>query len=417
MIPNFIFRCFIYLVLFGFSNVQAAKDSDIIDIRGKIYARLSLAIIIDEKATIPAIISQFLKRNLEWSGIFDLHKHQETADTILFLFHEGKQIIAEYRFQEGNLLYEGKLQLIKNQEKQEDEVVRFIEEITMVLTGKKGILGSAILYSEKTHLEPNRIIIVDLHGRKRKVLIEDENYNFLPVWTPKGDGFVFTSTGSSGTKISAYDFVTKEIKTIAAYEGISSGGTWGPDQEKLIVSISNQGNPDLYVITHSGKILRKLTIRSSIDTSASWSPDGKTVLFISNRSGPPQIYQLDMETNEIFRMTFDGNYNTDPRWSKDGANILYAGIIQSKFQIFLMDRDGEHIRQLTYEKISSEQPNWSPDGRQIIFTTKVGYDPKLYLMTSDGAYKRRLTRTGKGVVESTPSWSNRFNWDLLDEVR
>lgn len=390
-------------------------ESEIIDIRGAIYGRLILALVWNQQQVLPDNLKAEIDKNLLWSGLFDLIPDSEQADLLMQFEDSENELIVKVKTQEGLELFSNRLKLLDNPVAQEKEVIRFVEEITLNMTGKPGILGTAILYSEKREEGSRELVITDTHAKKKQILVQNNRFNILPKWTPDADGFLFTSTSSDGTIISRYRFSNRETNVIARYQGISSGGTWGPNKKELVITISTRGNPDLYKINLKGKIMKRLTRRSAIDTAPSWSPNGRDLLFVSNRSGSAQVYLMELKKRNVFRMTFEGSYNTDPKWSRDGAYILYAGRVNGEFQIFLMDRNGEHVRQLTNDPSGSEQPDWSPDGRQIIFTSFVKGDQKIFIMTTDGKYRRRLTDSGPGIQEANPTWSGRFDWNQLKD--
>jgi len=405
------------LIFFPVSSLLSLEQQPvIIDIRGAIYVRLDVFLKpeknITRKAPLLKYFIQALGTNLRWSGLFNVHKQEDLADVNIELQKIANNIVqANVLTQSGVNLFSKKIHLSDDPQENEEKLIEFINELSIRLTGEKSILGTAIVYAEQTSTSEKNLILVNTHGKKRNVIIQDGSYNLLPRWTPDGEGIVYTTTGVNGTRIMEFDFETQKKRVISHRKGISSGGSWGPDKNELIITISMKGNPDLYRINRDGQIIKRITNRSSIDTAPSWSPDGKAVLFVSNRSGTVQVYQMLIESGDIFRMSFEGNYNTDPRWSKDGAYIVYAGMVNRVFQVFLMDRDGEHSRQLTQSIASSEQPEWSPDGRQLVFTSEVNGDQKIFIMTTDGAYKRRLTRSGKGVKETNPAWSRNFKWE------
>lgn len=419
-IPYPIFLCLIFFgqfapLLFAEETAKFNREPVIIDIRGAIYARLDLFLEsgnnFNPKKPLSRTFLKLLEKNLRWSGLFNVHDRVDMADVRIQLSSEtSTRIRADILTPENVNLFSSQIVLFENKRLMEEEILRFINELSLQLTGERTVLGTAIIYSEQVDSKEKYLVLANTHGYKRRILIQDGNYNLLPRWTPDGKGIVYTSTGWEGTGIYEFDLLDKEKKIISQRKGISSGGTWGPNKKELIITISKKGNADLYRVDRKGTILERLTYRSSIETTPSWSPDGKSLLFVSNRSGSVQVYQKDLEAKETVRMTFEGNYNTDPRWSKDGAYIAYAGMVYGKFQVFLMDRDGEHVRQLTNNRASSEQPEWSPDGRQFIYTSEVNGDQKIFIMTTDGAYKRRLTNTGKGIKESNPTWTRYYQW-------
>lgn len=397
--------------LFILPQALAAPEPEIIDIRGALYARLNLHISTSSQL-IPKKVLPLLQKNLLWSGLFDLKKRKSNADLILSLRPVGKGLSGYLITQDSQVLFNATLKLSANQAKLESHIVDFVDQIVFALTGQKSLLGSAFLYSEKTKLG-NRILLVDMHHRFRKVLVQDLNYNILPRWAPDGKSFLYTANGQKGNHIMRYDFATGAITPVAKYKGISSGGSWDKSAQQIVVTISKNGNPDLYVVNLKGKILRQLTRRSSIETSAHWSPNGKNILFASNRSGGVQVYKTDLTTKSVSRLTFEGNYNSEPQWNLDGTYIVYSGRVNGVLQIFLMNRNGEFNRQLTKGYTSADHPSWSPDGRQIVFTKEFNGVKKISILTSDGQYERRLNKFNKNVNEITPSWTNNFDWSWI----
>lgn len=416
------YKFFFIIIIFP---VLASARPEFIDIGGAVYSRLKLSIenLTTENTNKINRISNQLEKNLLYSGFFDLTEAIDESDIRILISIKKKNLLQIAIFtQQGVELYSSNKKI--SEINKDDVISKLAEEITFKLTGEKGVKNTAIVFSEQKNYKSKDLVITDAHGRNHKTILHNSNYNMLPRWSPDGDAVIFTSTGDKGNSVNMISFKKSpcQIRTVANFTGLNTGGTWGIKKDEVIVTISKKGNPDIYRIrlpelnnsscTKSGKVLERLTRRSSIDTVPSWSPDGKYLLFVSNRSGSIQIYQKDLETGDTFRMTFEGKYNTDPRWSRDSKKIAYASKVKGTFQIFTMNSYGEEIKQLTSGNESSEQPAWSPDGRQIVFTKTVKGVPKIFTMTADGLYQRRLTKSPPKVREGNPAWTGNYKWDL-----
>lgn len=428
-----ILKIFVISFLFG-GTVFGQEENNYIDIKGSLYQRIKVypewegTAIYNTRAVLAT-----LRKNLQWSGVFDLKKKKKDASLKFIIAKKttlsnlgadkvdyGVQdsIVVKIFTKEDELLWQSSFKNSRQKEILENNIIDFVQSVIYKISRKKGILATAIIYSEQKGIQPKRIIITDTHHRSKKIIISNLEYNILPRWTPNEKGFIYTASSFRGTRILFLDLKKKQMRVlISSNDGISTGGSWNKKNGDLIATVSKNGNADIYLfanpISGEGNIKQRLTNFSSIDTSPSLSPNGKTLLFVSNRSGTVQIYASNLKTGVQKRLSFMGKYNTDPKWSNDGNYIVYAGLKNGVFQIFLMNPNGEVLRQLSFGKKSSEEPSWSPDDRLIVFSSKVSGEAKLYVMTIDGEYVRRLTQSGKGIKEINPDWAANFQWKYL----
>jgi len=403
-----------YLANISPQNLFAFDESEIIDITGLNFGTLKLAIHIDTPPQTDIFvreqINSLFKKNLQWSGLFDFGESFDNIDLQLNIrYQPEKDIQARIVTQDNNLLYTG-IKTIQKDNNYPIAIKELVDEIIFQLTGKKSILGSAIVYARKKRNGKYQIVLTDLFNSRSKVLINDGRINILPRWSPDGSSLLYTSLDSSGSRLFQF-FTDKEIVVpiLSMYNKIS-GGTWLSNNSEIVITLAKKGNSDLYKMNLSGTKSNRLTRRSSSESNPKLSPDSSRLLFVSNRSGGIQIYQKLLKTGDTFRMTFKGNYNVEPSWSSNGEHIVFAGIKEGHFHLFLMDKEGEYVHQLTHGNISAEQPVWSPNGRQILYVSKLNYDQKLFVIRADGTYKRRLTNSPKGVSEFNPSWTTNYKW-------
>ena len=70
-------------------------------------------------------------------------------------------------------------------------------------------------------------------------------------------------------------------------------------EKNYYLTLSKEGNEEIYVLEIDTLKLKRLTKNYSIDVSPAWSPDGKKDSFCFNRSGSPQIYIMDADGNNV----------------------------------------------------------------------------------------------------------------------
>jgi TolB protein len=85
-----------------------------------------------------------------------------------------------------------------------------------------------------------------------------------------------------------FPFEKRPVQLLAGYLGINSSPAWSPDGRLLALTLSKDGNPEIYLLTLETGNLRRLTTFAGIDTEPTWSPTGREIAFVSDRSGSAQ---------------------------------------------------------------------------------------------------------------------------------
>ena len=274
------------------------------------------------------------------------------------------------------------------------------DEIIFKILGIKGIFSSKFLFVN-TSTGNKEIYICDFDGYNIKKLTSDKSIDLFPRWSPRGDGFAYTSFREGSMKLYYMDFASGSINRISgSQEGISA--SWTHDGKSLDIVMRDLGNADIYNVNPDGKIIKKMTRHWGDDISPSRSPDGKKIVFASDRAGTPQIYVKDLITESEERLTFDFKECASPVWSAMNK-IAFVAISEGIHDIYTMDPNGSGLKRLTEGNGNNEEPCWSPGGRYIVFSSSRSGGYHLYIMNANGYNQRRITYF-KGE-ETAPSWS------------
>jgi TolB protein len=278
---------------------------------------------------------------------------------------------------------------------------KFCNDVIYHLTGNHGIFNSRIAFVS-TSTGKKEIYISDFDGYNPKQITKSNSISLSPAWSSDGNWLAYTSYARGKP-----DLFIKNLKEkrghVVAKEGINITPAWIPGKFALAATLSFSGDPEIYMLTGSGKIIKRLTRKWGIDVSPSFSPDGRKMAFVSKRSGNPQIYIKDMNSGQVERLTFQGKYNTTPSWSPRGDKIVYSSAVNGQFNIYVIGTDGGVPTALTSNSGDNEAPTWSPDGSLIAFSsTREGVN-RIYVMTSYGTEQRRLlSMPGE---QTNPKWS------------
>lgn len=281
---------------------------------------------------------------------------------------------------------------------------KFCGEVVKMLTGNYGLFESKIAFiSNGTGAK--EIFTCDFDGYNPVQITNTKTITLSPAWSSDGNYLAYTDY-SRGKP----DLFIKHLKEkkgwVVDKEGSNITPAWQPGSFSLAATLSFSGDPEIYMLTGTGKIIKRLTKNWGIDVSPAFSPDGRKIAFVSKRSGTPQIYIKDLDTGQNWRLTYEGRYNTSPAWSPTGEKIAYASMVNGVFDIFVIGTDGSNPTALTVQSGDNESPTWSPDGSLIAFSSTREGVTRIYVMTASGTDQRRLlTLPGH---QTQPKWSNRI---------
>ncbi len=280
-------------------------------------------------------------------------------------------------------------------------IQRFCNEVIYFLTGSHGIFDSKIAFVSTT-TGKKEIYICDFDGYNPRRITQSNTISLSPAWSSDGIWLAYTSYSRGKPDLFIQNLKEKR-GTVVAESGINITPAWVPGQFVLAATLSFSGDSEIYMLTGTGKIIKRLTNRWGIDVSPSFSPDGQKMVFVSKRSGTPQLYILDLNSDRTERLTYQGKYNTTPSWSPKGDKIAYSALDSGKFNIYVIGTDGENPTPLTQNAGDNESPTWSPDGSLIAFNSTREGTNRIYVMTSYGTEQRRLlSMSGE---QTNPKWS------------
>jgi len=319
--------------------------------------------------------------------------YEQAGDTVqmelrLFDTIKGRQILGK-RYS-GNLAETRRM------------ILRFCAEVVFYLTGNQGIFNSRIAFVS-TGSGKKEIYTCEFDGYNPTRLTYNDSISLFPSWSFDGQYIAYTSYKGGKPDIYIRNLSDKR-ETVISNEGMNITPVFMPDRFELAATQSFSGDQEIYLLTGTGKMIKKLTNSRGSDVSPTWAPDGKKIAFVSNRTGGPQIYVLDLNNGNERRLTFEGKYNTQPSWSPRGDKIAYSSQLGGFQQVFVIGADGQNPVQLTNTGGDNESPSWSPDGTLIVFNSTREGPSRLYVMTAFGTDQRRLLLLNG--EQMNPKWSS-----------
>jgi TolB protein len=371
---------------------------------------------------------QVLSDDLDFSGFFNLIEVSRHADEFREGFAEKARLsfnryyligtkglaLAQIELSGDQLTLTGRLydarngEMVagKNYRAEKDAwremVHRFADEIVERFTGIRGISHTHILFLNDV-AGNKEVWMTDYDGANARAVTSNASINLSPAWEPGKQGFFFTSYQDGAPDMFRFDLTTGREKKVLGFPGINSAAAVSPDGRRLAVTLSKDGNSEIYVCTTEGKDLLRLTYDPGIDTSPVWSPNGREIAFVSDRSGRPQIYVIDADGLNLRRLTHDGHINDEPCWSPNGDLIAFSSLRWGATDVCLMDVRGRNIRVLTDNRGTNESPSFSPDGFHLAFSSNRLGGIAVHTMDLQGKNVRRVSSLKGSCTQ--PAWS------------
>ena len=288
------------------------------------------------------------------------------------------------------------------------------DRIYYTLLGQKGAFNTKLTYVTVSHNEHGdlkyQLQISDADGYNPQIIWSQEEPILSPAWSselPPLRKLAYVSFENDRSEVFiAHPYMSLNPTKLPRFDGISSSPSWHPDGSRIALTISKEGNKDIYVYNLKTEKLKRLTTNIAIDTEANFSPDGKSIAFTSNRTGQVQIYIKNLETGKISRATFEGRYNAKPVFSPDGKELALIHRVGKDYRLALLNIATRDLSILTQNK-SDESPYFSPNGGMIIFATNRDNKGILSIISLHDNVEQILTQ--KDSVVREPSWSNYSN--------
>jgi TolB protein len=277
------------------------------------------------------------------------------------------------------------------------------------ITGLGGFFDTRVVFVDESGPKENRrkrLAIMDQDGANLRYLTNGDTLVVTPRFSPATQDITFMSqkTGEM-PRVQLINLETGARQIVGNFPDMTSSPRFSPDGKRIVMSLQQGGNANIYVMDIASRSTMRLTSTSAIDTSPAFSPDGTQIVFESDRGGSQQLYVMNGDGSNVRRISFG-----EGSWSPRGDSIAFTRQKGGAFAIGVMKPDGSGERILT-EGFHNEGPAFAPNGQYIMFFRDPGGQSggRMYMVDLTGRVE---------IPVPTPSFASDPTWSpLLTESR
>jgi Tol biopolymer transport system component len=254
-----------------------------------------------------------------------------------------------------------------------------------------GLTGN-ILFSA-TIANRQRILVLDLDGRRIRTVIDGPGNNSYPSWSPDGREFVFVSDRGGKNQLYVARWDGANVRRLTQSDLVEDNPHWGRGGNLIAYSAQQPGKTSeasIMIVTPSGEAPRRVTKFSGRQTVPKLSPDGTTVSYSTNRFWPGwDVCVIPLKGQREQCVLSGAHTYCRQDYAPDGKSMAYSSGLLSDVDLGVLDTQSGKMKSLTSMPGREYDATFSPDGRFIAFTAEDGRDEIYNLYLVDPEAKAR----------------------------
>lgn len=227
-----------------------------------------------------------------------------------------------------------------------------------------------VIFSRYISAKQSEIVIADYSLTFQKVIVKG-GLNIFPKWADKAqESFYYTTYNKILPTLMKANLYTGKKQKILKSDGMIVASDVSSDGKKLLLTMSPNGQPDIYMYDLEKKIKTKITKYNGIDVSGNFVENDTKVVFVSDRLKYPNIFAKKINQRGVERLVYHGRNNSSATSYKD--YIVYTSregnneFSKGSFNLYLISTKSDFIRRLTTTG-RNQFPKFSSDGESILF--------------------------------------------------
>jgi TolB protein len=225
-----------------------------------------------------------------------------------------------------------------------------------------------VIFAKKTNMNKSNIMVADYTLTYQKNVVSG-GINIFPKWVnERQDAFYYTYLRKNH-KPTIYKQSLKTAKKtkIIDSDGIAIVSDVSSDENKLLLTMSPEGQTDIYLYNLVSKRLKRLTRYLGIDVGGHFINNDKSITFVSDRLGSPNIFSKSIYASKVELLVHHGTNNNS--CTAFGDQIVFVSRDNARkklFNLYMISTKDNRIKKLTSNGVN-QFPKFSNDGESVLF--------------------------------------------------
>lgn len=240
----------------------------------------------------------------------------------------------------------------------------------------------------------------DLFFGEARQLTRDNSLVLTPRWAPDGSRIVYTSYFRKGAPdIYLIDPATGRRDEFASFKGTNSGARFSPNGQQVAMTLSGQGNAEIWTSNAQGRNLVRRTRSDAVKASPAWSPDGSRLVFTMEPG--PQLYVMPAAGGAPQRINTGYSYSAEPDWSRADPNKIACTVRDGgRYQIAVYDFAAGRAKVVSRAPFDGIEPAWLADGRHLVYTARDARGSVLCILDTETGRSTPISPAGTAALQA-----------------
>ncbi len=337
-------------------------------------------------------IAKILKKDLEVSGHFEINEQVvplsfNQRPNAVILRNQNLDLVVNISLQQSS--FDGILLLVKMYDINSDTLVlnksfssskddrypflahRVAIDINDYMKAPSiSWMDKFVIFSRYLDAKQSEIVIADYTLAYQKTIVRG-GLNIFPKWADASQrSFYYTTYNRANPTIVKTNLYTGQVNDVISSDGMISVSDVSSDGRKLLITMSPQNQPDIYLYDTFTKIKTKITDYKGIDVGGSFIDNDTRVVFVSDRLKHPNIFAQKIGERGVARLVYHGRNNSSA--TAHNNFIVYSSkesdneFSRNTFNLYLISTQDDFVKRLTATG-TNQFPKFSHDGESILF--------------------------------------------------